>query len=105
MHKPYGETIHHNAAYDISVPDLQDYSEISDEATYAEADPNRPELYDGGFLPGAKARAVRPEEPAYEESDPNRPRVYDDGFLPGAKAHKLRNKRLSQQPDDDDLDV
>ena len=57
LHKPYGETIQYNAAYDVAVPELpaysEAYSEIADEATYIESDPNRPALYDGGFLPGA----------------------------------------------------
>lgn len=73
LHEPYGETTHRNPAYDVA----------TQEATYAEI----------------------PEESTYEEADPKRSSLYDKGFLPGAKAHALRDKRVSQQLDEDDLDV
>lgn len=72
---PYGETTYRNPAYDVASQ---------------EAPPNYAEI---------------PEETTYEEADPKRPSLYDRGFLPGSKSHELRDKRLSQQVDEDDLDV
>ena len=45
------------------------------------------------------------EESAYVQADPNRPELYDKGRLAGARDHALRDIRLSQQLNDDDLDI
>jgi hypothetical protein len=58
LHKPYGKTTYRNPAYNVAT--LEDtYAEIAEDPAYEQSDPNRPGLYDKGFLPGARDHALR----------------------------------------------